>query len=263
MLHVKQIHDIIESGQTDEAHQALEQLLALGPNNTNALKLLASLYEHEGRFAEEAKVWDRVAVVDKEDPDAVAYLLRRQLEDREHFYFTDDVPGGGRRFMAYPRSLVNNSAIGLVGCVAFLLSTRLAASFPALSDQTVMLGLFGFFVMLPWVSIIFVYCRCIRSVTINTTGVAVSTRLRSRSFAWNDLEKVCLARSATIRGPRLTLIFLPKDQKRIPLEIDLNLGSTAIRARTYLIREIARLFSEPECIRRESLDLDHRKVASF
>src|SRR4051812_29827081 len=123
MLHVKQIRAVIEAGEADQAHQALDQLLALGPNNTDALKLRASLLEHEGRFAAEAKIWEKIAVIDREDADAVAFLLRRQLEDREHFYFTDDVPGGGRRFMAYPRRLINHSALGLAGCVGFLVAT--------------------------------------------------------------------------------------------------------------------------------------------
>jgi hypothetical protein len=110
MLHVKQIRDIVDAGQTDEAHDALDQLWALGPHNTEALKLRAKLFEYEGRFAEEGKVWERVGSIDREDPDAVSWHLRKQLEDREHFYFTDDIPGGGRKFMAYPRSLVNTSA---------------------------------------------------------------------------------------------------------------------------------------------------------
>jgi hypothetical protein len=263
MLHVKEIRAIIDAGGTDEAHKALDQLLALGPNNTEALKLRAALFEHEGRFADEGRVWDRVAVIDKEDPDAVNHLLRRQLEDRENFYFTDDVPGGGRRFMAYPRSLINNSAIGLVGCIAFLLSTRLAVSFPVFGDPMVMLGMFAFFVLLPWLSILMVYLSCIRSVTISTSGITVSTRVRTHSFQWADLEKVCLARTASNKGPQLSLVLMPKDRTSVPVEIDLNQGSTAIRARSYLVREITRLFCEPEYIRREALGLDRRKISSY
>ena len=43
MMHVKQITEIIDAGATEEAQEALEQLLSLGPNNTAALKLKARL----------------------------------------------------------------------------------------------------------------------------------------------------------------------------------------------------------------------------
>jgi hypothetical protein len=263
MLHVKQIREIVDAGQADEAHQALDQLLALGPNNTEALKLRARLLESEGRFADEAKIWDKIAQVDREDPDAVAFLMRRQLEDREHFYFTDDVPGGGRRFLAYPRALINNSAMGLIGCIAFLLSTRLSHRFPIFADPVVMLSLFSLFVMVPWLSIVWVYFRSLRSLTVSQVGVAVSTRIKTRALNWADVDKVCLARAFGPKGHGLTLVFLPKDSAAKPIEIDLNHGSSAIRARSYLIREISRHFHEPEYLRREQLGLERRSVAQY
>jgi hypothetical protein len=260
---VKEIREIIDKGGDGEAHEALDQLLALGPQNTEALKLRASLYEHEGRFAEEGRTWDRIAVIDREDPDAVSYLLRRQVEDREHFYFTDDVPGGGRRFMAYPRALVNNSAIGLVGCIAFLLSTRLTPAMPMLAEPAMMLGLFTLFVMVPWLAILVVYFRCIRSVTLSTHGITVATRIRKHAFRWGELEKVCMARAFGRKGPTLSLVLVPKDKATTTVEIDLNHGSTAIRARSYLVREITRLFSEPEYTRRDTLGLKSRRLSSY
>ncbi len=263
MLHVKQIREIIDAGQATEAHDALDQLLALGPQNTEALKLRAQLLEAEGRFAQEAKIWDKIATVDREDPDAVSYLLRRQVEDREHFYFTDDVPGGGRRFMAYPRALINNSALGLIGCIAFLLSTRLSVRFPIFSEPTVMLCLFGFFVMLPWLSIVIVYFRAIRYLTISTQSITVSTRVKTRTFRWSDLDKICLASSMSAKGSSLTLVIVPKDTAIKTVEIDLNQGSSAIRARSYLVREITRYFSEPVHARRDSLGLEQKKIASY
>lgn len=264
MLHVKQIREIVDAGRNSEAHDALDQLLTLGPNNLEALKLRARLYEFEGRFADEAKVWERIATVDAEDPDAVQYLMRRQLEDREHFYFTDDLPGGGRRFMAYPRNLINTSALGLLGCIAFLLATRVSSRIPWLSEPPMLLTMFALFVLLPWLTIVTTYLSCIKSVSVSTRGVTIATRIRQLEFNWADLEKVCLAHSLASGGhARLSLVFVPKDRSVHPVEIDLNHSSTAIRARSYLVREIARSFAEPEYLRRESLGLEKRKVSTF
>jgi len=262
-MHVKQITEIIDAGATEEAQEALEQLLSLGPNNTAALKLKARLYEHAGRFQEESKVWDRIATIDREDPDAVAYLLRRQVEDREHFYFTDEVPGGGRRFVAYPRSLVQLSALGLLGCVTFLLTTRLSSLYPVLASAEIMLSSFGLLVMMPWVAIIAVYVRSIRYVAVAPSGITVGTRLRRYSFNWADLSRVCLVQSQRPKGPRLSLMLLPKNPATRPVEIDLTQNSTAIRARTYLLQDIARFHSEPEYLKRETLDLGKARPTSF
>jgi hypothetical protein len=264
MLHVKQIRTIVDSGKNDEAHAALDQLLALGPQNTEALKLRAQLFEFEGRFAEEAGIWDRIAAIDHEDAEAVSYLLRRQVEDREHFYFTDDIPGGGRRFMAYPRNLVNTSAIGLAGCVAFLLTSRLSLAFPVLADPVVMLCGFAILVVLPWISIVLTYFTAIRHLSITAGGVEISTRIKTVSVSWPDMDKVCIARSLTEGGSTLSLVLVPKDRALPPVEIDLHQRSTPIRARSYLVREIARLFNEPEYATREALGLDRlKKIISF
>ena len=263
MLHVKQIRTIVESGDGDQAHQALDQLLALGPNNLEALKLRASLFESEGRFTEESRVWERVATVDKEDPDAVAYLLRRQVEDREHFYFTDDVPGGGRRFLAYPRQLINFSALGLAGCVLFLMTTKLAAAWPVLGQPDVMLGLFGVLVICPWVLIVHSYIRGVKAVTVSSQGVAIATRLRSHVLSWPTLDRVCLARAHDGRGGKLSLVFVPKDPRSRAFEVDLTQASSSIRARTYLVREVSRNFREPLYVRRDNLALGERKLSRY
>ena len=263
MMHVKQITEIIDAGATDEAHEALDQLLALGPNNTAALKLQARLYEYAGRFREESRVWDRIATIDREDQDAVAYLLRRQVEDREHFYFTDEVPGGGRRFMAYPRSLIQLSAIGLIGCISFLLTTRLAVAYTILGVPEVMISIFATLVVAPWIAIIAVYIKAIRHVTVSPSGITVGTRLRLHSFSWSDLSRVALVQTLRPKGPKLSLMLVPKNPSSKPVEIDLTLGSTAIRARTYLLQDVARFHCEPEYLKREALDLGSAKVASF
>lgn len=264
MMHVKQIRSIVDTGKNDEAHAALDQLLALGPQNTEALKLRAQLFEYEGRFTDEAKVWDRIATIDREDEDAVGYLMRRQLEDREHFYFTDDVPGGGRRFMAYPKTLVTTSAWGLAGCVAFLLTSRLSQRFEFLADPSVMLSVFAVLVVLPWALIVYTYFTAIRHVSILNDSVVVATRLKSITIKWPDLDKVCVARSLTPDGNSLSLVLIPKDREHPPIEVDLHHRSTPIRARSYLVREISRLFNEPEYATREALGLDRvRKIISF
>ena len=63
MKNVAEIINIAESGDLTGAHQALDGLLGMGPNNVEALKLRARLFEVAGRFQQEAKIWEQVAKV--------------------------------------------------------------------------------------------------------------------------------------------------------------------------------------------------------
>ena len=100
MMHVKQIRNMIDNGSYDEALSTIDNLLLLGPHNLDALKLKAFLLEGKGYFHDALRVWLHVAQVAPDDEDAIAYVQTKQLEDKEHYYFTDELPDGGRRFLA-------------------------------------------------------------------------------------------------------------------------------------------------------------------
>jgi len=237
---VKQIREMLDRGETTQASDALEQLLALGPKNTEALKLRAAIFEQQGRFADEAKVWEQVIRIDREDADALNYVLRRQIEDREHFYFTDDLPGGGRKFLAYPRSLITLSAAGLLGCLVFLIVSQMAGRVTALSQPFLLLGLFVVCVMAPWVAIIVNYFRMMKHVAVAPGGIEIATRFRRMAYAWEELETITLTHSFVGRDGGLALLVVPRDAAAPVVEINLEASRTSIRARSYLVREVGR-----------------------
>src|SRR5690606_9531918 len=210
--HVKQIEDIIDKGKTQEAHDALDQLLELGPNNTAALKLRAQLYSFEGRFADENRVWEKIAAIDSEDPDAVEYLLRRQMEDRDLVYFTDDIPRGGRRYLARSAKLTQSIMITVLSCMIFLLLYRQVENLPAaMADTRVMLLNFCLFVLGPAVLTLIIFARCLKAVTVDREGLCLATPMRKHKLVWDDIEKVVLARQIRGEHSYLSLVVIPKD----------------------------------------------------
>ena len=269
MQHVKQIREIALRGETNAAHDALDNLLALGPKNTEALKLRASLYEREGRFGEELQIWNKIMLVDQEDPDLLSYVLKRQTEEREHFYFTDDLQEGGRRFRAYPRSLVRMAVMGFTGCIGFLLASRIMPSLPVLnqmdqaSQAMAMLGLFLVMVMGPWIGIMYIFINMLMSLTVNRTGIEFKTSMRRISMPWPTIDQVILLHDLSGEEARLSLMFVPKDKVLPIVEIDLGQDSTCIRARSYLINEISRSFHEPHYMPSTRFNLDGRTVRAF
>ncbi len=239
MKHVNTIRKLVESGNAAEAHTALDNLLALGPNNMEALKLRAELFRQIGKIAEESQVWQKIIQIDREDPDAVDYFYRQQLEDREHFYFTEDLPGGGRRYMAYPKSLVNTSVLGLLGCMTFLILTRFADIYPQLGDPRVLLGMFLVLVASPWLGIVYTFLRAVRYVSLSEHGIELASRFRIYRYKWNNLDKLVLAHSENPKEAALSLVIVPQDETATAVFLDLGDDSSAIRARSYLIRELS------------------------
>ncbi len=265
MKHVTAIETLIDDGEFSEAEQALDNLLALGPNNVEALKLLASLQAHKGKFADEEKTWQRLWSIDREDEDVVEYFYQAQIEDKEHFYFTDLLPTGGRRFIAYPRSLINASLFGLLGCIVFLITSHQNFKETILGQDYVTLTLFSLLVIMPWVWIIATWTKALKAVEVDARSFCIVTRLRTHKIDWKDMKDIYLAHSSQNhgQGSGLSLIFIAKDHNTPVLSIDLSESRSSIRARKFLINEISEFHDSIKYESLSNISLKHRTVLSF
>lgn len=260
MKNVAEIQSIAEAGDLSEAHSALDALLTMGPRNVEALKLRARLYEVAGRFQLEAKVWEQISKIDREDDDLTQYIMRRQNEDRENFYFTDSLPGGGKRFIAFPRKVVRSVGVGLLGCIAFMILARLSTSYPALNHPLIITASFAGFVVAPWIAILSSFVRSVRHMSITKAGLEIVIPFRTYKLAWTDVEKVYLAQDDRHDTFQLSLLVVSKDPKTPTIEMDFNENTTPIRARSYFVREIMNSWGEPEYTARKSVNTDGRKM---
>ncbi len=262
MKHVNAIKEIVAQGQFEEAHEALADLLELGPHNMDALKLKAALFEHVGRFEDEDIVWRRIIEIDGEDEDAIQFFQRSQLEDREHYYFTDPLPGGGRRFLAYPRALIGVSFAGLIGCVMFLLLTRSGSQILANSPSGVLFA-FLMLVVSPWFAIIYLYVRTIRSINITKTGLEVSTRFKTFLYPWTSISNIYLAHSPDPLRHELRLVVLANEPAIPSLNIDFGEGTSAVRARRHLLQGIRDHFHDVRYERLSTVPLQRKGILKF
>ena len=191
MKHVAAIKELLEDGKTEEAQSALENLLALWPSNVEALKIKATVFASEGRFQEEERTWYEILEINNEDEDAIDYIQQRQVD----FYFTDDLPGGGRRFLAYPRMLVRVSLLGLIGCISFLMLTKLVDDKTFLLSPNSIFISFMVLVISPWLGIIYVWLKSLRNITVHRHSIEISTRLKKMDYKWEDIDKLYLIHS--------------------------------------------------------------------
>lgn len=263
MVHVHEIRNMVESGAHEAAHEALDLLLSLGPGNIEALKLKCFLYAAEGRFREEARVWAKVLDQDYEDADALSFFQRRQIEEKEGFYFTDPLPSGGRRFLAHPRALINASLLGLLGCTVFLLVSSYAQKYHALSSGWVAFGSFSLCVLVPWLMIVLAWSRSLRSIVLTQQGVEFNTRFSRRTLAWKEIRSVFLAYERVAGEQKLSVIFMPLDPAQKGYEVELSREHSVIRARSLLIEDISFLFRKPQPVRRQTLELQSVRLLSF
>lgn len=246
---------MVDSGDTEKAHAALVDLLALGPHNVEALKLQAQLFRFEGRFDKEAAAWSKIIDADREDPDAINYYIQKQVEDREFFYFTDALAEGGRLFLAYPRSMITMVMLGLMGCMLFLMTNKLASVYSFFLDPTVLLGCVFFFLVLPWILIVITYFRVLRYVKIASSGLEISTRLKTVTSKWQDIEKCYLAHGQGNSSGNLSLIMLPRDRQAAFIEIDIDPATSSIRALPYFVKEVSKFVTEIVFVARETPQL--------
>jgi hypothetical protein len=260
MKNVAEIQSIAESGDLSAAHEALDGLLEMGPRNVEALKLRARLFEVAGRFQQEAKIWDQIAKVDRDDSDLAEYIARRQQEDRENFYFTDALPGGGKRFIAFPRRMVRAAGLGLIGCVMFLVLARLASVWTILNHPFIMLSSFALFVISPWFAIMASYLKSLRYISVTKEGLEIATRFRTHKLPWSQVENVVLAQDDRHDTYKLSLIVLGKQSESMNFELDFNEGTTPIRARSYFVREIMHTWGEPSYAARRTIDTGSRST---
>jgi hypothetical protein len=243
-----------ESGDLPGAHAALDALLELGPSNLEALKLRARLHQVTGRFLQEAQMWEKVAQIAKTDDDLIDYLVRRQSEDRENFYFTDALPNGGKRFLAFPKKMLMAATLGLLGCLAFFTVARVSQVVPFLGHPVAMLASFFLLVVAPFVSIIWCYARSLKHIAMSLEGLEVATRIRTHRFPRAGVDKVFVVHDDRDDAWQLRIIITSKPQASKTLadyiEVDFDEGTTPIQARSYFIRELTRFFGEPSYVSR-------------
>jgi hypothetical protein len=264
MNHVNSIRKNISEGHLEQAESDLETLLLLGPNNLEALKIHASLLATQGHFEQERNIWKQIQKIDDEDHDANEYFLYQQQEDREHFYFTDEMPEGGRRFHLYPRALINASLIGLLGCALFLMFSRLLADNPVWSQEEVVLSTFFCLVMIPWFYILYHMMRGIRFLSVDSKGLQLSSRLRKRFYAWHLVEAIVVqSYPGDINGPS-TLWIEPQPGTEPLLSFDMSERTSSLRAKSYFLNEIKKLSSKSIEFTHEFKPLHHHsKVLRF
>lgn len=255
------IEKIIDSGNFSEAYQAIEDVLSLGPKNTNVMKLKARLFYLEGKFEQEALMWRKIHHLDEEDEEAREYFERTMLEQREHEYFSDLLPNGGIRFSANPRSVVTTSFIGILGCAAFLTMTNFSHRFPILANATLGYISFAVLVGLPWLVIFYVYFKALKDITIDTEAIHLRTRSSELRLYWRDTAKFYLARQQSSKGgDRLYVVLVPKEAQYSPLLIPILGKDSVIRAPSYFVREISRVFQEPAYETLEAVSQDQKPL---
>lgn len=263
MKHVNAIRKDIESGSTVEAHDALDNLLALGPNNTEALKLRALLLHAEGRFRDEAKVWENIIDIDNEDEDAISYYQNQQLEDRELFYFTEDLPHGGRRYLAYPRAVLTTTMFAFMGSMSFWFIQAKVELLPKAQQLPVIYTAFVFTVLIPMVVWLYQFFKALKYIDITEKGLTIRTQLRSVEVEWGDVVHACLRFNPDPNTPDLNLSIIQKDKEKPHIIVDMNESSSSVRARTYLLAEIERHVENFGNVSEEDMPESGAKVAKF
>ena len=236
MLPVQKIEALVDENQNVAAHAALDEILALGPNNFAALKLRARLFRDSGRFLDESKVWQKIAVVDTTDEDYEKFLLSRRVDEREYIFFTQDIPTEGRRFLTLSKSVVKSALIGLMGSIVFLSFSHVAQVKTQFLTLFNLLLCFTVFVVVPWGWIIRSFLFTLRSITIGDTKIHFRNFLKTFTLERENCRSIDLTFD---NKDRLLLIFSTVNGPSIA--VDFREYFSPIRSRTFFLRDLQKL----------------------
>ncbi len=261
-MRVENVKKIVAKGDLQQAQELLDTLLELGPGNVEALKLKAALLRIQGKFDAERQIWLRIHELDAEDLDTLRFLQKKQLEEREFFYFTDELPGG-RRFLAYPKKMAIASVIGLLGCLLFLVISYLVRTHLPLGGRALVLLTFAICVLLPWLLIIHRFLTGLVSIAVTASDIRIKSRLKTLAYRWEELHQVCLAHHRTAAHTQLLLVIVPHSAALPAVKIDMSDGSSSLCARSYLIAEINRFCRKLEHTPSEQVHLGNRRLLVF
>lgn len=249
MNHMTNIKKMLAAGNEADAESALENLLFLGPQNTEALKLKSSLLRQKGDFDGEYLLWQKIIEIDREDHDAISYFRNRFAEEQERFYFIEEIPGQGKRFTLYPRALINRSLNALLGCSVFLIVPYLLRILTPGEFFLPILGAsFLVMVILPWAAIVKAMFHAPKFILINKKGLRIGCGFKIFDFAWSDFSAVFMARGGETddRQEELHLVLIPKAQENKYIIIDLNQETSSLRAKNYFLKEFKTHWEEIE-----------------
>ena len=229
---------MIDEGELARAEVALSLFLEFGPTNLEALKLKAHLYSQKGLFAKEYETWLAVGELAPEDMDVLEYFESHFFEEREHFYFTDLIPEGGRRFLIHPKALLEAFGIGFVSCVFFLLIGHFSkfSQFMSMTGTTLLFA--GIFVFLPWIGVALAYLRMPFDVSVTPKKLKLSTKLKDFEISWGEIKEIFVLHDCSKGVFSLELLVLPKSESKEAFRIDLSEEKALIKARRFFLAEI-------------------------
>ncbi len=241
---MEDIRKIVDQGEYSEAFVALEELLEMGPYNIEALKLKALVYRQQGRYQEEFLVWQEIIEYYPDDEDSAEFFEKNYIEEKERFYFTEELPGGGRRFVIHPKALVNSSLFGLIGCLLFLLISNYSRKYVFLANPTFSFVCFLVLVLTPWAFILYNYLKAPCEIHLTYRGISVVSRMGRTELRWEDIAGIHLAHQVYSNQAGLSMVFVPYDRRHRAIEIDLANESSVLKAKSFFIRETCRFYGQ-------------------
>lgn len=233
MLPVEKIEALVDENQNLQAHAALDEILSLGPNNFGALKLRARLFRDSGRFLDESKTWQKIAVIDTDDEDYIKFLATRKRDEREYIFFTQDISTEGRRFLTLSKSVLHSALFGLMGSMVFLSYSHVAQIYTQFLTLFNLLASFGLLVIVPWVWIVKCFFWTLRSITMNDDKIIFRSYVKTHIIDAKNLHSVEVKFD---HKDRLSLVFSPLIGSKIC--IDFRDYYSPIRSRSFFLRDL-------------------------
>ena len=235
MKHLSHARIHLQEGESHKALEIIENVLALAPENPEAMRLKAEVLEGWGRFDEASKIIQAISKLRGSFAlEARDELKRRFIEERDSLFHTR-LSDKGRVYNHFSLVDLWVSIFGVFGCLIFL---ALLPYFSNVAYSYIWLYS-GFFILVICPFFILLHQKMTRlsAVTIGPKGILIHKRGKATEILWDSVRHVTIEYDYNISLDYLVMKVFIKGNK-IPLPINISRQSPDIKGRRHFTRAV-------------------------
>jgi len=233
---MKDAKELYMHGDSKSALQIVEDLLALSPKNTEALRLKSLILDSQGRFDDSLHILQKIANYSQiDDEDAILNLNKRIDEDRDSLIYSR-FSEEGRWYFSFSPIQIFIAVFGLAGCVLFLVSSPL---YFHKSDAFLFLGLsFFVLVLLPWLTLFILNFKGVKKVLVGLSGLAVYHGFSKTEAKWSDISQSVIEYDHDLNKHHLRLLLYSKESGEVLFDFNISDKKSDVFARRHFVKSV-------------------------
>lgn len=263
MKHIKDAQILLNQGQSIQALEVIDHILAFSPNNPEALRIKAQILDAWGHFDESFVLLQKILQISQSDENVIQDFENRMEEERASLVFSQLTPLGRWYFPFSPMRLFASFFVFL-GCIFFLISSPKVLAQP--NGTWLLAASFSCLVLFPWFFSLFLGFRGVRRIFVGFDGISVFYGFKSVFYPWQDMGNVVIEYDPNLKSQYLRMIIYSRFTREPVLNVNISPKGSVIKARRHFVRLVLSYLPQVSYVSRgkatESYDQNKKNIAA-